>query len=100
MDVQKEKDICPFTALDARQIANEKQEKIKEAFLLQIQEHIFNAASVGKYRITFPDSDVFFEIVKTCKEILVSKGFKVDTYTKNYTHGVYISWEEKEEKKV
>jgi hypothetical protein len=90
-------EICPFTALDARKIAEQKQEEVKRGYFQQIQEHIFNAARVGKYDVEFEDTDPLYNISRECKDILEKRGFSVKTFNRNYLHGIQISWKEEEQ---
>lgn len=96
--IKETTEICPFTALDARKIAKQKQEEIKRSYFQQIQEHIFNAANIGKYKIEFEETDPLYDISKECKNILEVRGFSVKIFNINYLHGIRISWKEEEEK--
>lgn len=91
-------EICPFTALDARKIAKQKQEEIKRSYFQQVQEHIFNAASIGKYKVEFEETDPLYDISKECKNILEERGFSVQTFSRNYLHGIQICWKEENKK--
>lgn len=93
-------EICPFTALDARKIAKQKQEEIKRCYFQQIQEHIFNAANIGKYEVEFEETDPLYDISKECKNILEERGFSVKIFNINYLHGIRISWKEEGKEKA
>ena len=79
-EIKETTEMCPFTALDARKIAKQKQEEIKRCYFQQIQEHIFNAANIGKYEVEFEETDPLYDISKECKNILEERGFSCKNF--------------------
>ena len=92
-------EICPFTAVDAKQIADQKQKEIKESYLQQIYENIYNAALTGKYKIEITDADILYDIIKECKNELKAKGFEVSDNNRNYIRLMCIYWDKPETEK-